>query len=305
MAILAEIRDQLPEFERWPFSWPRSDGGQGRANDYLDVIVRKPISEEKDFIPVGVVSKNYILIPHTSVIDTAIVAFRRLGLDPETTEVEFSMSRYGERMLLGLFLPARYNYSTGDGLSLALRLECLNSVDGSTGFQMSLIWFRVVCSNGLIVGLTGTRRRKHIGYIQIDDMWDTLVTGLKNAERDRRIFDNWRTITVGPDRLNQWADGVLCEAWGIKAAARALHIASTGYDAEIVGAYNNKTPSTVPIRQTRQVPGVPSVSRNIFDIAQILAWLARDRKSFQEQLRWRQQVGELLEPLASQKVDAC
>ncbi len=35
-----------------------------------------------------------------------------------------------------------------------MRLECLNSVDGSTRFRAERGWFRLVCSNGLRFGIT-------------------------------------------------------------------------------------------------------------------------------------------------------
>ncbi|GAG99015.1 unnamed protein product, partial [marine sediment metagenome] len=37
--------------------------------------------------------------------------------------------------------------------------------------------------------------------------------------------------------------------------------------------------------------------RNAFDVSQILAWLAKERKDFQEQLNWRQQIPGLMKKL--------
>ena len=37
-------------------------------------------------------------------------------------------------------------------------------------------------------------------------------------------------------------------------------------------------------------PGVPAQSTNLFDLSQILAWLAKERRDVQEQLEWREQI---------------
>jgi hypothetical protein len=52
-----------------------------------------------------------------------------------------------------------------------MRLECFNSVDGSTKFQAFMGWYRFVCSNGLIVGITQVdMRRRHIWGLDILDI---------------------------------------------------------------------------------------------------------------------------------------
>ncbi len=87
------------------------------------------------------------------------------------------------------------------------------------------------------------------------------------------------------------------DQWDFKAATRAFHIARTGYDAEIVGQYKDQTPSTIKTIPTRRVPGSPRESRSLFDLSQILAWLAKERRHVQEQLEWREQIPEILKPL--------
>jgi len=37
----------------------------------------------------------------------------------------------------------------------------------------------------------------------------------------------------------------------------------------------------------------------LFDLSQILAWLAKERRDLQEQLEWRQTVPELLKPFVN------
>jgi hypothetical protein len=67
----------------------------------------------------------------------------------------------------------------------------------------------------------------------------------------------------------------------------------------IVGQYKDKTPLTIRVKGAKRVPGTPKSSQNLFDISQILAWLAKERRDVQEQLIWREQIPEILKPLMS------
>ena len=68
---------------------------------------------------------------------------------------------------------------------------------------------------------------------------------------------------------------------------------------EIVGQYKDNTPTTIPIRQAKAVPGAPKECRTLYDVSQILAWLAKERRDLQEQLEWREKIPELMESLAN------
>ena len=47
------------------------------------------------------------------------------------------------------------------------------------------------------------------------------------------------------------------------------------------------------VQQTDPVPGAPNNSGNLYDVSQVLAWLAMERRDVQEQLEWREQIPEL------------
>ena len=102
------------------------------------------------------------------------------------------MAEQGERMALSLYLPDNYTFDRGDGNKIAMRLECFNSVDGSTGFRALMGWFRFVCSNGLVIGVTLIDiRRRHIGELSLDDMGVVLSSGLQEAETEK---ENLRSL---------------------------------------------------------------------------------------------------------------
>lgn len=264
----------------------------------MDAIVRKPLGRERDFIPVGVVSKDYALVNHVAVVETAAKALEDFQVAAADVKAELTITEYGERMALSLYLPEKYTFDPGDGNKMAMRLECFNSVDGSTRFRALMGWFRFVCSNGLVVGVTQSDiRRRHIGDLNPGDVGRVLAAGLKRAEGERENFRKWRERLVAEGRLKAWIEKPLREAWGFKAATRAYHIAQTGYDVEIVGQYKDRRPTTIETKQTVRVPGCEKSCGNLFDVSQILAWLAKERRDVQEQLEWREEIPALLGPL--------
>jgi hypothetical protein len=140
-------------------------------------------------------------------------------------------------------------------------------------------------------------RRRHIGDISLSDVGAVLISGIEESEKEKENFENWRKREVQYNQFTSWINGKLRKEWGFKAAARTWHIARTGHDADVIGPYKDNTPISIPMRQTTRIPGAPPGSRNLYDVSQILAWLAKERRDVQEQLEWREQIPELMKPL--------
>ena len=295
---LTTVRSHIPTFERREFGLPQQENEQFRPNARLDSIVRLPFGEDKSLIPVGVVSKEYALVPHTAVLDVATKALEAAQIAPDDVKAELKITEYGERMALSLYLPHKYQFDPGDGHPMALRLECINSVDGSTRFRALMGWFRFVCSNGLIIGVTRSdMRRRHVGDFRLQDIGKVLSSGLSESDKEKKNFERWRKSPITLKQVVPWTEDAVRKAWGFKAAARTFHIARTGADVEITGQYKGTTPTTIPVRQTKPVPGAPKEARTLYDVSQILAWLAKERRDLQEQLEWRGKIPGLMEPL--------
>ena len=295
---LSEIRQHIPTFERRSFGLIQPDNESSRLNKHLDTIVRLPFGDDTTFIPIGVVSKEYVLVPHHAVLDIATRALEAVNITPDKVDAELTITEYGERMALRLYLPEKYSFDPGDGHPMALRLECFNSVDGSSRFRVLMGWFRFVCSNGLIIGVTHADvRRRHVGDFRLEGVGAVLASGLKEFEPEKKNFECWRKAGITLKQLAPWVDTDLRKGWGFKAAARTFHIASSGSDAKVVGQYKDYTPTTIAMQETKRVPGAPRQCRNLFDLSQILAWLAKERRDLQEQVEWREEVPKLLASL--------
>ncbi len=291
---MAEIQAFIPEFERRP---GLAMSGADNVNNRLHTIIRKPFQKD-GFIPIGVVSKDYALVQHSKVFEIAKKAIEDSGVDTCAVRSELRITEYGERMHLSCFLPDKYSFDPGDGNKMALRLELFNSVEGSTRFRVHMGWFRFVCSNGLIIGVTKFDfRRRHLGDICLDDVGYILSDGIEGSKREKDNLIKWRKSMIEPKRLKAWIQDSVRKEWGLKAATRAYHITQTGFDVDIIGGYKGKTPFDISTVTTNRVPGCPKKVDNLFDLSQILAWLAKERRDVQEQLGMVEQIPELLKPL--------
>lgn len=202
-------------------------------------------------------SKDYALVPHLAVLDVATKALEAANIAPADVMAQLKITEYGERMALSLYLPNKYAFDPGDGHAMALRLECWNSVDGSTRFRALMGWFRFVCSNGLIIGVTHSDiRRRHVGDICLEDVGAVLTSGLNESQMEQANFERWRRREITLNELAPMVGEDLREGWGFKAAARTSHIAKTGFDAQVVAQYKDSTPTTIAMKGYR-VPGCP------------------------------------------------
>ncbi len=112
--------------------------------------------------PIGVVSKKYTLLPHADVVDAL-----RETLKGQETQEKIGLTHNGARMHLEIMLPDITLKVEGD--EIAMRLVVANSYDGSRKVSIAFGAYRLVCSNGMIIGrrLISVSRR-HVGEVSIE-----------------------------------------------------------------------------------------------------------------------------------------
>jgi hypothetical protein len=291
---LDAVREWLPVFDRRPFAMHRRGGVPAPANPRYDAIVRRDGYSE---MPVGIVSKQYTLVQHTDVLDTVVQELRGVDIEAEAVKARLELTEYGERMALHCFLPRHY-YDSGDGHPMELRLTCFNSVEGSLRLCAFLGWFRFVCSNGLIVGQGRVQlRQAHHRGLDLGRIGPILRSGLEDVTREKRQFSVWQAAQVRRETLAAWVDGPLCERSGALAAARAYHIALTGHDADrFLDRWKQRKPTERRVACGPFVPGAVRAS-NVYDVSQALAWLAKERGEFSQQVQRMEQIPSLLREL--------
>ena len=116
------IRRHIPNFERRTFALTDPSAELSRLNQRLDTIVRKPFRDDQTFVPIGVVSKEYILVPHNKIVDIAEEALCYANIEMRNVTAELKITEYGERMNLSLYLPNDFAFDPGGRNLIALRL---------------------------------------------------------------------------------------------------------------------------------------------------------------------------------------
>ena len=277
---LDEVTAALPQFDRLPFALAPENEGPWHVNELMDLIATRE-SGDGDWArrPVAVVSKAYRLIGHRHAAEMIAEGFAAVGIDAGELDTHATLDRYGSRLALEVNLGAGWMVSPGDGHPLVLQLRCLNSVDASAMLRVCFTWYRLVCTNGLVVGFSkDLGRLVHRESRVAPDVRGEIARGLELARADRLAMARWLARPVDPARLPGFADGPLRERWGVRDAARFLHIARTGRDAEPRDRFQPGKPSEKTMEATIAVPGSPERARTEWDVAQALSWVARGRR---------------------------
>ncbi|NJD19088.1 MAG: DUF945 domain-containing protein [Gemmatimonadetes bacterium] len=296
---LDEIIPALPRFDRGTFAMAPEGEGSWHPNELLDLISTR---EEGDGSwvrrPVAVVSKAYRLIGHRHAVEDLADSLAERGIDAACLDTHATLDRYGARLSLEINFGAEWLLQPGDGHPLVLQLRCLNSVDGSSVFRVFFTWYRLVCTNGLMVGFSAdVARHVHRESTAALDVREEIARGLALAKEDRLSMGRWLEREIDPARLAPFTDGPLKAEWGARDAARFLHIARTGYDAEFASRFQAGRPSEKAMKATVEVPGSPRVARTEWDVAQALAWIARDRRDPADHLHRMLDIPRLLAQL--------
>lgn len=284
---LGDLPEHLPVFDRYRF---------GR-NRFKDVIVRRARGNSNP-VPVGLVSKKYVLVQHIATIEAVIREIANAGIDPNAVRAKLMLTEYGTRMALRATLPARYAFTPDDGHKMALTFECFNSVDGSVPLFAVVGWLRFVCSNGLVLGTVEARaRQKHLPPLAIEEVSDVLAEGMASAIAERQILGQWGSIQIAASELQDWVDGPVTQAWGPLAAARVHGIATTGLDGKPVPPWRTAKPHTWSLTDGQAVPGTVAPCNDAYQVAQALSWVASRRRDVGQRLQWRGQIQGLMADL--------
>jgi hypothetical protein len=191
-----------------------------------------------------------------------------------------------------------FSFTDAHGKKLDLRLECFNSVDGSSRLVILFGWFRLVCTNGLVIGETKIEiKERHGQTLDLASVPHRIQRALEAVQADRDRMQRWQTEKVGIDMIIPWADEKVAEAWGKKAAARVFHICVVGKDIEIADPFAPGKATQKPIRYLQRVPGSPERAATKYDVSQALSFVATHRRDAEERVSRQADIPRLLECL--------
>ena len=289
-----QVREQIPVFETEDFR----ANAEGPANPHLKAVVRQPKTLFEKPVPVGVVSHTYSLAQHGSVAERCFVGIRSAGVNDGDLTCEVGLTELGEWMNLRIYFPDRFSHEPYDGNKIRLRLECFNSVDGSSRLVILLSWLRVICSNGMVIRETKAEIRDiHNERLDIDRIPVMIRDAMGLVEDDIRRLSGWQEVLVEPGSLKQWVNTTLAKWWGKKAACRTFHICTSGFDVEYEDPFAPGEPTEKPVKKTKAVPGAPQEAGSLYDVSQALSWIATSRTNPEERIEWQSAIPELIDAL--------
>ena len=296
-----QVRKRIPEFSLDVFR----AGEDLPNNPFLKTVLRLPVTATENPMPVGVVSNSYTLAQHRVIGDKCIEGLKEAVIDPESLRCEVGLSDLGEWMNLRIYFPEEFDHTPDDGESLGLRLECFNSVDGSSRLVILLGWLRFVCENGLVIGETKAEIRDiHNANMDLSRIPEIIEAGLNAVETDQSRMRYWeeQLIPEGKKWIC-WVNEVLASKWGKKAACRTFHICDCGYDVEFSDPFATGEAADKPVRNVQRVAGAPETAKNLYDVALALSWIATNRTNAEQRLEWQSQIPGLIDDLDGQNFE--
>ena len=292
----SQVKKQIPEFKTEEFRTAENTP----ANPYMNAVVRVPRTKFEQSVPVGTVSKIYTLAQHADVGERCLEGIRLAGIMTDGLKCELGLTELGEWMNLRIYFPEKYSHKPMDQERLDLRLECFNSVDGSSRLVIFLGWLRFVCSNGLVIGETKAELKDvHNKNMDLEKIAGIIADGLKFVEKDKKRISSWETQLIKHERFVPWVNKTLTERWNKKAACRVFHICETGYDVEISEPFAPGAATEKPVVKGQDVPGAPKKAVNLYDVSQALSWVATERNNPEEKVEWQSAIPGLIQKLAS------
>jgi hypothetical protein len=290
------IQTILPQFDLTPFT----AGQHEPVNPFLRTVMRRPLSSAERPIPIGIVSNTYSLAQHLEVAELCRKGLINAQIELHNLRYEVGLSELGEWMNFRIYFPKEYCFIDSLEERLDLRLECFNSVDGSSRLVILFGWLRFVCSNGLVIGETKIEiRERHGQSLDLAAIPERIGPAIKSVEADRFRMKTWQDAKVSINDIAAWSDKRVTEMWGKKAASRVYHICKAGRDIEIEDPFALGSATEKPIRYLNRVPGSPERAGSKYDVAQALSFVATNRNNAEERVTRQADIPRLLERLVT------
>jgi uncharacterized phage-associated protein len=292
----SQVKKQIPTFKTDEFRATE----KAPANPHLNVVVRVPRSNYEQPVPVGTVSKSYTLAQHAAVGEMCLEGIREAGVAADSLRCELGLTELGEWMNLRIYFPKAFSHMPKDGQQLDLRLECFNSVDGSSRLVIFLGWLRFVCSNGLVIGETKVELRDiHNMNMNLGKIPSLITDGLEFVQKDVNRISLWEGQQINRERFVPWVNKTLTGQWNKTAACRVFHICESGEDIKISEPFAPGEATEKPIVKLGSVPGAAKKAVSLYDVSQALSWVATKRNNPEEKVEWQLAIPKLIEQLGA------
>jgi hypothetical protein len=269
---IPDMLDKLPTAEFAPARIHHDEGWLENAGASI-VLSQWP---DRLAVPVGLVSQGYQLLPHRKLVKHLVEVLGKQGVEMEGVILQAHLTPRGERFM-GQLLIMDPDYQVGpDGHTCCLSVFMRNAVDGRGGVDVRLGWYRLVCTNGMMMGKTVARYSSpHRSGLDLGTLERVIADELHRMKAGRMELEKWAKRPASPNRWNDWADKTVASHWGPTAATRVLQILREGIDPGDLSFVPKLPPSRQRIQgEGERVPGAPAPAETLYDCFQALTWVA-------------------------------
>ena len=164
----------------------------------ISIPNRKVIINESTERPIGIVSKNYKVVPNIEIFDGFCKSIENSNINSEDATVNVSFSPNGGKTLVDFQFPNESFTVQNDSSSTILNIAALNSFDGSTRYITKAGGFRLKCMNGQIIGdIAGAYSSTHTNRLNVEEGAQKVI---RMVEEFNSAKDYWSVMMQKPLR---------------------------------------------------------------------------------------------------------
>jgi len=156
-------------------------------------VIVKVDDDSNDSRILGLVSSDYDVITHKESVEPIENVLRNMYDDSASIPTTISVQKNGARFRAVYTLPEQYTIGKDDIVNPTVTVT--NSYDGSHGLNIRMGAFRVICSNGQIVGFAddySTIHMKGRGIQQYrDDAEPFIKQGIEDVVKECGLWSHW------------------------------------------------------------------------------------------------------------------
>lgn len=154
----------------------------------------------------NIVSDRYQLVRHVDVFNAMEEAVNRLGIPVKNVEV--SVGDRGGLAKVTWRLDRTLDIGNGGGPdNVDLRLIARNSYNYMSLVGLQLGAFRLICSNGLMIGrMIAKAAKRHVPSLKVEAIVRDMAEMIAQQEKVRSVWKQWDHIEYLPPRLSKWLE---------------------------------------------------------------------------------------------------
>lgn len=144
----------------------------------------------------NIVSDQYKIVTHEEVLYNAVQTLDRFQ-EFGTPDFKITTANNGGRMNFEIVFPeVKYEVRENDNINPRFILK--NSYDSSWRLKTMFGAFRLVCSNGMIIGKKiSETSNKHTLNLDINSVFETFSLGMETFSEQTKLFSTWAETKIG------------------------------------------------------------------------------------------------------------